>query len=529
MLKRSWIHRTAVMALWTLGCARVEPARPTDGTATESTSTDGTTTESTSTASTEDGATGGRIDGCPWTLTALGTPNSSTAHVRVFFSVTDIAGEPVESLVCSDFNALENGAVLDVHESAFNIRAPSGNVRIPTVLVLDLSRSVVEAGALETVKDAARSFIDALGADQELAILTFASVVTVRSNFTTDTKALHAAIDAITKEDGVSTNLYGALVQGYGMWQDGFVEIVDGPTKPRSCVPILNCPVQGLSCQEVCQTQGTTCDEYCDDYIGGGSGGGGGGGCEGLCQQYGYASCDDYCVQEGYVDGCDEASLECILPNTEGRLTAGLLVVISDGNDTAAVSTKENVLTARGSKRTLFVAVGSEIDLVEAGEIGNAGLFDVLNFAGLSAEIGKVLARAQAFGRAIYVAEYCSPKRAGSHKFVFAPTCNLGLIDQAHCQPSTGASSCNGNDVFCGNADASICCPAALPYHCAAQGTCFATAENAALACGSDCFACGDEQEEAPDLGLSIKVDFQADSFNDAQCLALFDAATSCK
>jgi len=93
---------------------------------------------------------------------------------------------------------------------------------IPTVLLLDLSGSVVKAGALEALKDAAETIVDSLLPEQTLALLTFADAVTVRVAFSADKSALKAAIADISGADGASTNLYGAVVQGLGMWKDGF-------------------------------------------------------------------------------------------------------------------------------------------------------------------------------------------------------------------------------------------------------------------------------------------------------------------
>jgi hypothetical protein len=215
----------------------------------------------------------------PYTLSPLGKPKADSAHVSLYFSVTDNQAEPVEGLQAADFVALE---------SAFRVKIPTGSsVRIPTVLLLDLSRSVVEAGALETVKQAASIIIDNLSDEQELALLTFADDVTVRSEFTTDKDTLRAAVDSISDADGQSTNLYGALVQSFGMWTDGF-----------------------------------------------------------------------------FASGGAE------------QLVAGMVVVISDGNDTAGVHTLDQALDARGSKRTFFVRVGQGIDASIADQIATVGVLE---------------------------------------------------------------------------------------------------------------------------------------------------------
>jgi hypothetical protein len=480
--------------------------------------------ESNSASGTADDTAGGPDDGCPWTITPLGTPVSSTAHVRVFFSVTGVGGTPIEDLSCADFTALENASPVDPFESALNVRPPQGLLRIPTVLVLDLSRSVVDAGALETVKDSARAFIDAVAAPQELAIVTFSGEATVRAEFTDDKATLNAAIDAITMEDGVSTNLYGALVQGYSMWQDGFVEVGEGPTTPISCVPGFGCSdAPGETpCPEYCMQQGyESCDAMCDANTGTS------GGCEASCASSGYASCDEYCTQNGYVDGCDPTTLSCVVPDAEGLLTAGLLVVISDGNDTAAVATLEEVIAARGSKRTLFVAVGAEYDLAPATEIANAGLFDADDFSQLETEVATVIQKTEALANSIYIAEYCSPKRAGSHQFSLQTACGASM-PEATCQPTGTGPSCSGADIFCGfiSAEQYVCCDTAYPYHC--PGGCYTTAEAAMADCGSTCGSCGVPMDAVGGAGPTLEISFEADGFADDQCASLFDAASVC-
>ena len=92
------------------------------------------------------------MDGYPYSLNAIGTPSANTASVGLYFTVNNSEGEPVGGLNTSDFIAKEDGQTLDPYESAFRAEPAAGRLKVPTVLLLDLSRSVVQAGALETVK-----------------------------------------------------------------------------------------------------------------------------------------------------------------------------------------------------------------------------------------------------------------------------------------------------------------------------------------------------------------------------------------
>ena len=385
----------------------------------------------------------------PLTLSPIGTPNVNTAHVSLYFTATDADDEPVPGLVSADFVAQEDDLPVDALESAFRVTHPKGSLVIPTVLLLDLSRSVVTAGALEQVKSAADLVIDSLDATQRLSILTFAESVTTRSAFTTDKAALHTAVASLTQADGNTTNLYGALAQSYGLWSDGF---------------------------------------------------------------YVYDS-----------------------TATEPQLVAGVMIVITDGNDTAAISTLDDVIVARGSRRTIFIRVGQDVDATIASAIANAGVIDASGgFDDLDDAVDRTTERIAKLNDAIYAAEYCSPKRAGAHELFFTVEGNLeyvgsGMGPGAYCAPSGTGPSCSGEtSVYCGSDPQGIndfvCCAPEYPYMCGESGYCYRTAEAAEADCGTSCLACGVATDEpAVASGVAIEVPFQATGFTDSQCTDLFE------
>lgn len=385
----------------------------------------------------------------PLTLSPIGTPNVNTAHVSLYFTATDADDEPVPGLVSADFVAQEDSLPVDALESAFRVTHPKGSLVIPTVLLLDLSRSVVTAGALEQVKAAADLVIDSLDTTQRLSILTFAETVTTRSAFTTDKAALHTAVGALTQADGNTTNLYGALAQSYGLWNDGF-----------------------------------------------------------------------------YVYDATA---------TEPQLVAGVMIVITDGNDTAAISTLDDVIVARGSRRTIFIRVGQDVDATIASAIANAGVIDASGgFDDLDDAVDRTTARIAKLNDAIYSAEYCSPKRAGAHELFFTVKGNLeyvgsGMGPGSYCAPSGTGPSCTGEtNVYCGSDPQGIndyvCCAPEYPYMCGESGYCYRTAEAADADCGSSCLACGVATDEpAVASGIAIEVPFQATGFTDSQCTDLFN------
>jgi hypothetical protein len=202
------------------------------------------------------GADGGLRDGgtlsayeFPFNLTPLTSASTITSDISLYFSVTDangvgVAGLPTTVKVPADPNDpfgwiyREDGVDLDPKESGFTVTPVQGNtLDMPTVLVLDLSGSIVtptgDSGRtlLQIMKETAKTIIRSMLPEQRMAIVTFATSATVRLTFTgkEQEKLLLDTVDAIDSGDGQSTNLYGAMTQAFGMWQDGFATV--GGTK----------------------------------------------------------------------------------------------------------------------------------------------------------------------------------------------------------------------------------------------------------------------------------------------------------
>jgi uncharacterized protein YegL len=132
----------------------------------------------------------------------------------------------------------EDGVDLDPKESGFTVTPLQGNtLDMPTVLVLDLSGSITiptgDSGVplLDSMKEGAKTIIKSMLPEQRIAIMTFATSVKLRQPFTdsANKQQLLDAVDAIKVADGQATNLYGAMTQAFGMWQDGFATV--GGTK----------------------------------------------------------------------------------------------------------------------------------------------------------------------------------------------------------------------------------------------------------------------------------------------------------
>ncbi len=147
------------------------------------------------------------------------------SRVYLFFSLRGCNGEPKDGLDADDFEIYEDDEYISEYESDQTILPSPKLYTMSTVMLLDVSGSILGADALPTVKSSAKAFIDAVSGEngQEVAIYLFdgrADLIPVAS-FTKDKNALNAAVDGLTSADitgdaayDKSTNLNGAVKKG---------------------------------------------------------------------------------------------------------------------------------------------------------------------------------------------------------------------------------------------------------------------------------------------------------------------------
>ncbi|HWX42426.1 MAG TPA: VWA domain-containing protein [Blastocatellia bacterium] len=126
--------------------------------------------------------------------------NSSLVNVNV--SVTDRAGKSLANLKKEDFRVFENG-----EPQKLEFFAPT-NAPFNLVLLLDLSGSIYDKA--DVVKSAALHFLDALGPQDRVAVITFTRTVAVLSPLTKDHELLRMLIKSIQRPEG-GTAFYEAL------------------------------------------------------------------------------------------------------------------------------------------------------------------------------------------------------------------------------------------------------------------------------------------------------------------------------
>lgn len=155
------------------------------------------------------------------------------ANVSVFFKLDTVDGLPVTGLRTEDVLVYEDGDLISQYESQQAVVPTPGQFRSHTLLLLDLSGSILESNNLVPLKGAAREFVFAVmdqpdgasgGSGMDISIWWFdgaRSLHPLVEDFISDTSVLLERIDAITPEisEDPSTNLYGAVVDGIDMIQ----------------------------------------------------------------------------------------------------------------------------------------------------------------------------------------------------------------------------------------------------------------------------------------------------------------------
>jgi hypothetical protein len=229
-------------------------------------------------------------------------------------------------------------------------------VRISSVLLLDLSGSLLRSGSFPQLREAAGAFIDQVFARdpdaQRVALYTFdgRKDLTPLVPLTGDVAALKAGLSSLDRVEcsvnadcalyadrrtcagwrcvDDSTNLYGAVVEGLGLVQSA-------------------------------------------------------------------------------------VALNPDIPHRQGSL-----VVFTDGSDQAArVSQKTAVDAVAASSASVFtVGLGGEVDPAALRALGKDGFYPVGRAEDLATAFASVASRLAALAQRYYLLEYCSPKRSGLHK-----------------------------------------------------------------------------------------------------------------
>ncbi len=159
-------------------------------------------------------------------LTLIESRTRAPANVSLLFKIDTEEDHPVARLTPSNFEIYENENRISRFESQQQILPKRGQFKYSIVLMLDLSGSIVGSANLDTLRQAASRFVEAVMfpvddpryGEIEMGIWWFDGRTDVDSlvGFVDDPAVLLAGIESIHESMTVdnSTNLYGAVTQG---------------------------------------------------------------------------------------------------------------------------------------------------------------------------------------------------------------------------------------------------------------------------------------------------------------------------
>jgi hypothetical protein len=137
------------------------------------------------------------------------------SNVAVYFTVETRKGQPVADLKPQDFQIFEDRQPVSALESKQTILQPEVAAIHYTLLLIDMSGSVVDSGQMPALVQAAATFGDRVGPYQKVAVYTFdgsphvTPVVAFGGNVRGAVNAL-----ATRRPRDPSTNLNGAVIEG---------------------------------------------------------------------------------------------------------------------------------------------------------------------------------------------------------------------------------------------------------------------------------------------------------------------------
>lgn len=159
------------------------------------------------------------------------------SKIRLFFKVDLGEEHQFTTLEPSDFEIYEDGSQISRLESQADIQRESGDFLYSSILMLDLSGSILNNADLPKLKEAATTFIDrtmpeegeSLYGTQEMAVYWFDGEENVHPlvSYTHEGDSLISGIESINEDisNDMSTNLNGAVIQGLSIMDDRVQEI----------------------------------------------------------------------------------------------------------------------------------------------------------------------------------------------------------------------------------------------------------------------------------------------------------------
>lgn len=283
------------------------------------------------------------------------------SRVSWLFRVDTCRGDAVNGLSATQFEIYEDGKKVSAFESQQRIAPRGERFRLYSVVLLDLSGSILRSGDFPALQRAAGEYLDTVmtgaGDSQMVQLMTFdgRAEPQVLVPFTTDLQLLKVGLSTLSLAE---------------------------------CTTSSQCA--GFSDRRTCA---------------------------------GWRCVDDSTNLNGAVVKSLSA-LDAQLSSSGVAWRDGALVLFTDGTDQAArVSTAEALEAVRKSSQHVFsVGLGGEIDAETLRGMGKDGTWPVAKSDELSSAFQEIATRVSALANRFYTLEYCSPKRSGKHSLKIIAT-----------------------------------------------------------------------------------------------------------
>ncbi len=298
---------------------------------------------------------------------SLSEPGSSSlsaslpSRVSWLFRVDSCSGEPVMGLSATQFEIFEDGKKVSAFESQQRVAPKGERYRLYSVMLLDLSGSMLRSGDFAQLQAAAHQYLEtalqAGGDGHRVALMTFdgREQPQVLVPFSSNLATLRAGLDSLsTAECSTSSDCAGF-------------------TDRRTCA--------------------------------------------------GWRCVDDSTNLNGAVVKTLGA-LEAELAQSEVPWRDGAVVIFTDGTDQASRVSSSSALDAvQKSKQHVFsIGLGGEVDVATLQGFGKDGYWPVTKADQLAPAFTEIAARVAGLANRFYTLEYCSPKRSGTHALKIVAT-----------------------------------------------------------------------------------------------------------
>jgi hypothetical protein len=150
-------------------------------------------------------------------VTPIRNTQTHPSNVAAYFKVQTSGGDPVGGLSAEQFKIYEDGQLVSQYESKQVILNPEVAASHYTLLLVDMSGSVADSGAIDSVVDAAAAFAERVEKSQRVGVYAFDGCGKLHpiASFTSPGGAA-GAVRSLKgyKPDDPSTDLNGAVVKG---------------------------------------------------------------------------------------------------------------------------------------------------------------------------------------------------------------------------------------------------------------------------------------------------------------------------